>query len=139
MNMNFAAVLGSECVIYYEAQITYLILTFYLPFFPMFVMSFVLIVICCKQRGKSSDKSFDKESLISCCACTIAYIALSSPEIVLKVLGFYSVFWVIAMFLYLCIPGMMCQLWLLISKEIRTSAFCKSPKTGEKEELIPKS
>ena len=128
-----------ECAIHYEAEIALSILTYYLPFVLIFAMSIVLIVTTCKQRGKRFDNPFVKESLYSCCACTIMYTVLNSPEIFLKVFGILLyVFGSLLRFCILCIPGMMCQMWLLVSKEIRTSAFCKSPKTGEKAELIPK-
>ena len=63
MNIKFATVYGSDCAIYYEAQITYLFVTYYLPFCLMFVMTIVLIVICCKQRGKDGTNHLIKKVL----------------------------------------------------------------------------
>ena len=112
-------------------------ISYYLPFVVMLIMSIALIVICCKQRGKEPDSPFTRQSLISCCACAVAYMVLCSFQTMMMFFRFYE-FWMIANFLAMCLPGMLCLLWLLICKDIRASALCKAPSSGEKAELIPK-
>ena len=111
--------------------------SYYLPIVTMLIMSIVLIVICCKQRGKEPAACFLRQSLISCCACAVVDIIFMSPWMFFMFFGWYDL-WMIAAFMGMCLRGMLCLFWLVICKDIRDSALCKSAKNGEKAELLPK-
>ena len=99
----------------------------YLSFVTMLIMSVVLIVICSKQHGKERSSHFTHQSLISCCTCAVVFTAFTTPWVIVRFFGLYNL-WMIAVFMAMCLRGILCLLWLVICKDIRDSAQCKTTK-----------